>query len=265
MISKFLLISLFAGICGIDNYNGLLHFHRPVITGAIIGLILGDLKTGLIAGASIEFVWMAMVPLAGAQPPNVVIGGILGTTFTIITKQDPSIAVSLALPFALLGQVCIVGFFSLFTIFNKKIDATFLNPETLNAKKFENYMYLWLFIDFMINFILVFIPLYFGATKATDMISSIPDWVMAGMGGIGKIMPAVGFAMLMKIMFKNIYLPFFCIGFIFSAYLHLPIITIALIGASIAGYDYMLNKDIEKNNNSYKNITIQEEDFSNGI
>ena len=86
MLTEAILIALWAGIAGIDLYNGLFHIHRPVVTGLVVGLILGDVKTGLIAGAILEFVWMGMVPLAGAQPPNVVIGGIMGTAFAILLQ-----------------------------------------------------------------------------------------------------------------------------------------------------------------------------------
>jgi PTS system N-acetylgalactosamine-specific IIC component len=37
MLLKILLISLFAGICGLDGDNTLIHFHRPIVAGAIVG------------------------------------------------------------------------------------------------------------------------------------------------------------------------------------------------------------------------------------
>ncbi|RGC51771.1 PTS N-acetylgalactosamine transporter subunit IIC [Absiella sp. AM29-15] len=262
MLAQILLISVFAGICGIDNYNGLFHIHRPVVTGMVVGMILGDITTGLIAGATIEFVWMAMVPLAGAQPPNVVVGGILGTAFTILTKQDPTIAVGIALPFALVGQGCIIMFFSLFSALTSKIDKTITEPD---PNKFDRWMYFWLFISFLIPFILVFLPLYFGADKAQIIISMLPNWVMAGLSAIGGIMPAVGFAMLMKIMFKVRYLPFFAVGFIAAAYLHLPVIAVAVIGMAIAGYDYFIHEDKEPIMAVVTNSNDDEEDYEDGI
>lgn len=48
MLLESLLIAIFAGIAGIDLFNGLFHIHRPIVTGAIVGLILGDLKMGLL-------------------------------------------------------------------------------------------------------------------------------------------------------------------------------------------------------------------------
>lgn len=100
MLLEAVLIALWAGIIGIDLYNGLIHIHRPVVTGLVVGLILNDVTTGLIIGGTLEMIWMGMVPLAGAQPPNVVIGGTIGTAFGIIAGQNPNIAVGVAIPFA---------------------------------------------------------------------------------------------------------------------------------------------------------------------
>src|SRR5690625_162515 len=92
MLMEALLIALWAGIIGIDLYVGLTHIHRPVVSGLVVGLILGDVTTGLIVGGTLELIWMGMVPLAGAQPPNVVIGGVIGTAFGIISGQDLNVS-----------------------------------------------------------------------------------------------------------------------------------------------------------------------------
>lgn len=89
MFTEALLIGLLAGLAGVDMFNGLTHFHRPVV-----GLILGDVHTGLLVGGTLELVWMGMVPLAGAQPPNVVIGGIIGTAFAILIHADANLPCS---------------------------------------------------------------------------------------------------------------------------------------------------------------------------
>lgn len=70
MLTDALLIGLLAGIAGIDLFDGLTHLHRPVVIGPLVGLILGDIQTGLLVGGTLELVWMGMVPLAGAQPPT---------------------------------------------------------------------------------------------------------------------------------------------------------------------------------------------------
>ncbi|MFU2220716.1 PTS sugar transporter subunit IIC, partial [Proteus mirabilis] len=95
-----------------DMFNGLTHMHRPVVLGPLVGLVLGDLHTGILTGGTLELVWMGLAPLAGAQPPNVIIGTIVGTAFAITTGVKPDVAVGVAVPFAVAVQMGITFLFS---------------------------------------------------------------------------------------------------------------------------------------------------------
>ena len=95
-----LMVAIFAGLAGIDLFNVLTHIHRPIIAGPIVGILMGDPQAGLVAGASFELMWMGLVPLAGAQPPNVVMGGIIGTAFVIATGKSAQEAIAVAIPSA---------------------------------------------------------------------------------------------------------------------------------------------------------------------
>lgn len=253
MLTEALLIALWAGIAGIDLFNGLTHIHRPVVTGVIVGLILGDIKTGLIAGATLELVWMGMVPLAGAQPPNVVIGGIIGTAFAILTKQDPKVAVGIAVPFAVAVQSLIT---LLFTIFAPVMHRADQFAEEANYKGIEKINYLGLAILFVMYFVIAFLPIYFGSEAATKFVEIVPEWFVNGLSVAGGIMPAIGFAMLLKVMLKKEYIAFLILGFVLAAYMKLPILAIALIGATVALYDFFLNKN---------NVAYREEEINDGI
>src|SRR5699024_1638800 len=114
MLLEATLIALWAGIIGIDMYVGLTHIHRPVFSGLVVGLILGDVTTGLIVGGTLELIWMGMVPLAGAQPPSVGISGVIGTAFVIIAGQEANFAVVVAIAFAVVVQALITLFFTAF-------------------------------------------------------------------------------------------------------------------------------------------------------
>ncbi|SFL18014.1 PTS N-acetylgalactosamine transporter subunit IIC [Halanaerobium salsuginis] len=239
MLTEALLIALLAGIAGIDMYNGLTHIHRPIVTGVIVGLILGDLRTGLITGGMLELVWMGMVPLAGAQPPNVVIGGIIGVSFAILTGQDPKVAIGIAVPFAVAAQA---GITLLFTVFSPVMHKADKYAEEANLKGIDMINYLGITILFVSYFIVAFLPIYFGADAARAAVEMLPQKFIAGLSVAGGMMPAVGFALLLKIMFKKEYIGFLIIGFVLVAYLELPILAVALIGTSIALYDFFKNQ-----------------------
>ncbi|GIN86337.1 PTS acetylgalactosamine transporter subunit IIC [Heyndrickxia sporothermodurans] len=235
MLIQALLVAVWAGIAGIDLFNGLFHIHRPIVTGVIIGLIFGDLKTGVMTGAAIELVWAGMVPLAGAQPPNVVIGGIIGTSFAILTGQEPKVAIGIAVPFAVAVQACITLMFTAFSPVMHKADQY---AQEANTKGIERINYLGILTLFVFYFIIAFLPIYFGADAAKGVVETLPEWLISGLGVAGGMMAAIGFAMLLKIMLKKQYVAFLIVGFILVTYMNMPVIAVALIGIAIALYDY---------------------------
>ena len=62
-------------IAAIDQFDFLESLYQPIVTGAVIGLILGDLNTGLLVGGTYQLMTIGNMPIGGAQPPNAVIGG----------------------------------------------------------------------------------------------------------------------------------------------------------------------------------------------
>ena len=262
MFIQALLIGLWAGIAGIDQFNGLTHIHRPIVTGAVVGLILGDFTTGLIAGATLELVWAGMVPLAGAQPPNVVIGGIIGTAFAILSGQAPEVAVGIAVPFAVAGQALITLLFTAYSPIMHKMDTYAMEGDTKSIDRLNYMGPVFLFIFF---FVISFLPIYFGAEQAAAIVGLLPAWLIGGLGIAGGIMPAVGFAMLLKIMFKWTYAPFSAMGFVAAAYLNLPILAVAILAVAIAGYDYMAQGKTPKAATAVATGIDEEEDYSDGI
>ncbi|WP_108648945.1 PTS N-acetylgalactosamine transporter subunit IIC [Dongshaea marina] len=256
MLVEAILIGIFAGIAGIDLFDGLTHIHRPVVAGAVVGLILGDLKTGLIVGGSLELVWMGMVPLAGAQPPNVVIGGVIGTAFAILTKSDPKVAIGVAMPFAIAVQGCITLLFTAYSPVMHKCDKMVAQG---NWRGIELVNYSGPLILFCFYFIISFLPIYYGASAAGAIVQEAPSWLLGGLSVAGGMMPAIGFALLMKIMLKKNYIAYFIFGFIAVTYLKLPIIAVALVALGIALVDYFNTSRSGDNNNN------QQQEAQDGI
>lgn len=78
--------------------------NRPIIIAPMVGFVLGDLKAGLIMGASLELVFMGAIQVGAAVPPDVLIGAALGTAFAILSGAGPEVAITLGLPIALFGM-----------------------------------------------------------------------------------------------------------------------------------------------------------------
>ena len=98
------LVFIVTFVAAIDQFNFLESLYQPIVTGAVIGLILGDLNTGLLVGGTYQLMTIGNMPIGGAQPPNAVIGGIMAAILAIATGLEPNAAVGLAIPFALQGE-----------------------------------------------------------------------------------------------------------------------------------------------------------------
>ncbi|MEX6156452.1 PTS N-acetylgalactosamine transporter subunit IIC [Providencia manganoxydans] len=254
MLLEAAFIAVIAGIAGVDLFNGLTHIHRPVVIGPIVGLILGDLQTGLLVGGTLELVWMGMVPLAGSQPPNVVIGGVIGTTFAITTHADPKVAIGIAVPFSIAVQGCITLWFMLCSPMMHKCDEM---VKKCNWRTIEMVNYGGLLILFSFYFIIAFLPIYFGAEAASTMVQRAPQWLLDGLAVAGGMMPAIGLSLLMKIMMKKTYIAYFILGFISVTFLNMPIIAVALGAFAISLIDFFNRTRNDNNDNGSSSNTAQ--------
>ena len=70
--------------------------HRPVVLGPLVGWDLAICDTGILT--RVRWNGPDKWPSAGAQPPNVIIGTIVGTAFAI-TGVKPDVAVGVAITF----------------------------------------------------------------------------------------------------------------------------------------------------------------------
>ncbi|MGY0398450.1 MAG: PTS N-acetylgalactosamine transporter subunit IIC [Ostreibacterium sp.] len=237
-----LLIAIFAGIAGIDLFNVLTHIHRPIITGPIVGLILGKPEIGLVAGATFELMWMGLVPLAGAQPPNVVLGGIIGTAFAIVTGQTAEQAILVAVPFAIFVQFCITF---LFTVYSPLMSVADRYAKNLNFAGIANLNYLGMTILFVFYSFIAFMVIYFGAESAQNAVKIIPKWITDGLGFAGGLMPAIGFGILLSIMLRKQYIAYFILGFLLAAYFKQPLLAIAFMGLAFGLIEFFIRGNQE--------------------
>lgn len=87
-IIQILLVFLVTFIAAIDQFSFLESLYQPIVTGPVIGAILGDVQTGLTVGATFQLIQIGSMPVGGAQPPNAVIGGIMATVFAVTSKLE---------------------------------------------------------------------------------------------------------------------------------------------------------------------------------
>lgn len=84
------------------------------------------------------------------------------------------------------------------------------------------------------KFLLAFGAFYIGADKVQDLLDFIPQFILDGMGVAAGILPAMGFAMLMRMIINKKLIPFFFLGFVLASYANIPVLGVAIIAVIIA-------------------------------
>ena len=88
--------------------------------------------------------------------------------------------------------------------------------------------------NFITYAIPAFLAVYYGADMVTQLLSTLPQIVITCLEAFGMLLPALGLAMLLKVLLKVEFLPYFILGYIASVYLGLDMIAVALMGAAFA-------------------------------
>ena len=239
MLVKTLLIALVSFIgfleCGVGNSM----IQRPIVMGPLVGLVLGDVNAGLAVGATLELAFMGNVTIGAALPPEITAGGILGTALAIVSGNGTEAALALALPIATVALLIKNTFYlTARSWFLHKSDkyAAEGNAAGVNA------MHMISFLSYDIVMSLV------GSDAVQSFLAIIPAFIIRGISVAAGILPALGFAMLGKILISPKVAPYFLLGFLLAAYLNVPVLGIALLGVIIVAL--MLVNDQNKPNNT---------------
>lgn len=215
----------------LEKMGGTCMVMRPLVVAPLVGLVLGDLATGLVVGASLELVFMGAMQIGAAVPPDVIVGAGLGTAFAIISGKGTETALTLALPISILAQSIKVALFivrSWFMDFAMKLAAD-ANIRGMHALNFGGLM-----LQSGMYFLVGFIAVLLGAPAVTSFVEAIPPVIMSGLTLAGGMIPAVGFALLLQPMMNGRNFIYFLLGFVLFAYLKLPIMAITIIGVGVA-------------------------------
>lgn len=232
MVAQALMLGLIAGIGILDGrIFGQMMFDRPLVTGLFVGIVLGDVTQGIIIGAQLELIWMGIAGIGAATPPDVVTGGILGTAFAIISGSGVEVALALAVPIAVLAQTLGVVVRIANTYFAHKADKS---AKEANYRGLAISMWIPVCLFFLSTFLPTFLAILLGADQVSNLINSIPKVILDGMGVAGSLLPAIGFALLMDMLFSKKMAPFFFIGFLAAAYGGMNITAIALFAVCLA-------------------------------
>lgn len=228
-----LLMGLLALCNGIQGPYHWYFFREPVMAGFWVGLIYGAPVEGVIIGATINASYLGWISAGGANASDLYWAGLLGTFVAIQGGMSIETAVAFAVPIGLLGNYVHVAYMTVASLVPVKMDAYAAEGNWRGIRRLQ-------FLGgpaivLILRALPVFLIALFGSEYIQVLINSIPGWAMQGLTAVGKILPALGMAMLMKFMYKKSLLPFFVLGFGVAAYSGMTdLLLYAIIGVCMA-------------------------------
>ena len=238
-------LAIMAIIVGVDFWLEGLFIFRPIIVSTLTGVILGDVQLGLLTGGITELAFAGLTPAGGTQPPNPVLAGVMSTVIAYTTKTEASGAMALALPFSFLMQYIILFCYSTFSFFMKGADKAAEEADTAKIVKIN--MTCTAIIALLYGLI-VFLCAYVAQDAMKTFVEILPAWLTHGFEVAGGILPAVGFAMLLKVMLKGEFVPYLLIGFVIACFLdYSNLLPIAVVGVALALFVYNIEKSTKAN------------------
>jgi len=227
-----LLIGLIAGIGILDErIFGATLFGRPLVLSVLVGVVLGHPVEGIIIGAQLELVWMGLAGIGGSTPPDWVTGGVIGTTLAILSGEGVGVALAIAVPVAVLAQSLGVLVRIINLHFANRADHFAMRGDFRGVT-----VMMWIppILFFLSTFIPAFLATLLGAGRIEGFMNATPSWIIDGLTVAGNLLPAVGFALLLDILYSRRTAVFAVLGFLIAAYAGIDITGVALIGACIA-------------------------------
>ena len=249
LVGLFACLSSMPGLGGttIGNYT----LGRPLVGGLVCGLILGDVKTGIICGVAMQLVYIALVTPGGTVSADVRAVSYIGIPLAMVAihsqglSADSADAANLAKSMGtLVGTVGTVLFYGTATM---NLIWQHIGWRAVEKGQFRklyqvDWLYPWV-SHFVFSFIPTLVMCKLGATAVTAMKDALPmDGIpMKTLFTVGALLPCVGIAILLKQIVEKVtdFIPFF-VGFTLAASLGLNLVSCAVISLIFAVLFYEL-------------------------
>lgn len=210
---QILLLTLYSAYQICDELTIVSSAGSPVFAGFITGLIMGDVTTGLLIGGNLQLFVLGVGTFGGASRIDATSGAVLATAFSVSQGIDAPLAITtIAVPVAaLLTYFDVLGRMTT-TFFAHRVDAAI---ERFDYKGIERNYLLGAIPWALSRALPVFFALAFGGAFVQSVVDFVEayKWVADGLTLAGRMLPGLGFAILLRYLPVKRNLHYLAMGF----------------------------------------------------
>lgn len=215
-----------------QQWADVLCFYAPVVTGTVVGAIMGDVTTGLLVGGTLELAFVGLVWVGAALPPDATVGTIAATILVIETGMDPLAALGVAWTVAVLVTHSNVFFAMVGISYAMPIADRYAAEGNTSGLTLLHLLSGagWGLGRAVPTAIFTFL----GLPVVVSFIEYVPAILWNAIKAGGVVLGAVGIAGLLNTLWRPGLWPLYALGFAFAAFLGVSFVGLAVIALALS-------------------------------
>lgn len=241
---QIILVFVVACFAGFDSVLDEFQLHQPLVACTLIGLVLGDMKTGIMIGGTLQMIALGWMNIGAAVAPDAALASVISTILVIAGHQSIGAGIALAIPLAAAGQVLTIIVRTITVGFQHAADKSVENGN-LSALSWLHCIAL-LLQAMRIAIPAVIVAISVGTDEVHALLNAIPDVVTNGLTIAGGMIVVVGYGMVINMMRAGYLMPFFYLGFVTAAFTQFNLVALGVIGVIMAIFYIQLHPKYHK-------------------
>lgn len=249
LLGLFACLSSMPGMGGssIGNYT----LGRPLIGGFVCGIILGDMTTGILVGAAMQVVYIALVTPGGTVSADVRAVSYIGIPLAMValksygldaaSSEGAALATSFGTMVGTLGTVLFYGTATINLVWQH------IGWQAVEKRQYKRLYLIDMGLPWISHFICSFIPtmimckLGAGVVELIKTALPMDGIAMKTLFTVGSLLPCVGIAILLKQIVKNTldFIPFL-FGFVLAASMGINLVSATVVAGMFAIINYKI-------------------------
>lgn len=235
-ILQIILVVLIALLAGMEGILDEFEFHQPLLSCTLIGLATGHLRECLYLGGYMQLIVLGWANLGASLAPDVCLSGVSAGILTVCglnaNKGNPIfVAIAIAIPLSIVGKYTALITRQTMVNIMRKMET---KVDEGDIKAFERLH----FFALILQGLRVAVPSLFLILIARPLMpilmGALGPEVLKGIEIGCRMLPAVGFAIVMNVLSAKEVWPFFGLGFCLAGVTDLSIIMLGVIGFLLA-------------------------------
>lgn len=205
---------------------------RPILLGAFVGLLLGDVKTGILVGAQMELALLGVVGIGASRAADSVSSTIMTVAFVIIDKLPMETVIPLGVTIGYVVNVLSSGRLLIAEFFVPGVDRALAED---NQKKFKANIWAGTILgDIVYPSVICITGYLIGGSVLEAAVNNLPQFVLSGISAAGGMLSGLGIAMILALILSKDVTIYFMAGFVIYKYLEVDMVFMLIIGLLLA-------------------------------